>query len=146
MAVTLSSGPIFVFNLGTLQRLQNNSIEDKFYFMYLFFCWSCSLSFGMLFGQDITVYNHNRNASVLPSIGKKTSPCAEGVMGVPGSDNRRRPVPEDCLVIIWVTVFTRGDSRRNTGFSWPWASLKTKQERSLGVWSFFMFLITGVLY
>lgn len=37
---------------------------------------------------------------VLPSAGKNTSPCAGGERGVPGSDNRWRPVSDDCLVMI----------------------------------------------
>lgn len=64
---------------------------------------------------------------VLPSIGKNTSPWTGGERGVPGSDNRWRPVSEDCLVIIWdtVRVLICGDPPRNTGFSWPRASLNT---------------------
>lgn len=68
--------------------------------------------------------------SVLPSAGKNTSPCAGGESGVPGADNRWRPVSEDCLVMIWETVrfLTSGDPPRNTGFSWPWASLGTRTD------------------
>lgn len=64
---------------------------------------------------------------VLPSIGKNTSPCAGGESGVPGSDNRWRPVSDDCLVMICdtVRVLVCGDPPRNTGFSWPRASLHT---------------------
>lgn len=68
-----------------------------------------------------------RVGGVLPSAGKNTSPCAGGERGVPGSDNRWRPVSDDCLVMIWETVrvFVSGDPPRNTGFSWPRASLNT---------------------
>lgn len=68
---------------------------------------------------------------VLPCTGKKTSPCGGGESGVPGSDSRWRPDSEDCLVMIWDTVwvFTWGEPPRNMGFSWPSASLNThKQE------------------
>lgn len=66
-------------------------------------------------------------ARALPSIGKNTSPWAGGERGVPGSDNRWRPVSEDCLAMIWETVrvLICGDPPRNTGFSWPRASLNT---------------------
>lgn len=69
---------------------------------------------------------------VLPSIGKNTSPCAGGERGVPSSDNRWRPVSDDCLVMICDTVLVLvcGDPPRNTGFSWPRASLHT-QTRSI---------------
>lgn len=62
---------------------------------------------------------------MVSSIGKNTSPWIGGVKGVPGSDKRWRPVSEDCLVMIWETVrvLICGDPPRNTGFSWPWASL-----------------------
>lgn len=67
----------------------------------------------------------------LPSIGKKTSPCAGGESGVPGSDNRWRPVSEDCLAMICdtVRVLVCGDPPRNTGFSWPRASLHTQTHK-----------------
>lgn len=71
---------------------------------------------------------------VLPCSGKKTTPCAGGDRGVPGSDRSRcRPVSEDCLVMIWDTVLVLawpgGETPRNTGFSWPAASLRRDTHR-----------------
>lgn len=65
---------------------------------------------------------------LLPSAGKNTSPCAGGDIGVPGSDNKWRPVSEDCLAMIWETVrvLICGEPPKKTGFSCPWASLDTQ--------------------
>lgn len=84
---------------------------------------------------------------MVSSIGKKTSPCAGGDRGVPGSDKRWRPVSDDCLVMIWETVrvFDCGDPPRNTGFSWPRASLsiRTSSCARLLDWAFCLCLYTS---
>lgn len=85
--------------------------------------WPASMQYQLLLCcHDVCVC-----VCALPSIGKNTSPCPGGERGVPGSDNRWRPVSEACLVMIWETVLVLicGEPPRNTGFSWPRASLCT---------------------
>lgn len=76
----------------------------------------------------VTPPGREKRRCLLPSTGKNTSPCAGGDRGVPGSDNKWRPVSEDCLAIIWdtVRVLICGEPPRKTGFSWPWTSLHTR--------------------
>lgn len=120
------------------EKKDSTAVQQGCFEKFCSFCFGALLifSFGLCYifsshwSQQAAAANSQCALSpchVLPSIGKNTSPCAGGESGVPGSDNRWRPVSDDCLVMICdtVRVLVCGDPPRNTGFSWPRASLHT---------------------